>query len=53
VVAVVLDEREKTKLLREGVLVIEEYGRMGKRTVYSLTDEALEALRKLDSDNSK
>ena len=53
VVAGVLDEREKTKLLREGVLVIEEYGRMGKRTVYSLTDEALEALRKLDSDNSK
>ena len=36
--AVVLDEREKTKLLREGVLVIEEYGRMGKRTVYSLTE---------------
>ena len=40
-VAGVLDEKEKTKLLREGVLIIEEYGRMGKRTVYSLTEEAL------------
>jgi hypothetical protein len=50
VIAGVLDEREKTKLLQEGVLVIEEYGRMGKRTVYSLTEEALEALKKLDSE---
>ncbi len=44
----VLDEREKSKLLREGVLIIEEYGRMGKPTIYRLSDEALEALRKLE-----
>jgi hypothetical protein len=48
VVAGILSEREKTKLLREGVLVIEEHGRMGKQTVYRLTEEALEALRQTD-----
>ncbi len=48
VVAGTLSEREKTRLLREGVLVIEEHGRMGKKTVYRLTEEALEALRLMD-----
>jgi rubredoxin len=48
VVAGTLSEREKTRLLREGVLVIEEHGRMGKKTVYRLTEEALEALRQMD-----
>ena len=48
VVAGILSEREKTRLLREGVLVIEEHGRMGKQTVYRLTEEALEALRQTD-----
>ncbi len=50
-IAGVLDEREKSRLIREGVLVIEEYGRMGKQTVYRLSDEALEALRRIESEN--
>ena len=41
----VLDQRELTKLLREGVLIIEEYGRMGKKTDYKLSDEAIVILR--------
>ena len=45
VVGGVLKEREVTKLLREGVIVIDEYGRMGKETMYKLSDEALEVLR--------
>ena len=40
----VLEERELTKLLREGILVIDEYGRMGKQTLYRLTDEAQKVL---------
>ena len=44
----VLDEREKTKLLREGVLIIEEFGRMGKQTVYRLSNEALEIMKRLE-----
>ena len=44
VVGGVLKEREVTKLLREGVLIIDEYGRMGKKTVYKLSDEALKVL---------
>jgi hypothetical protein len=48
VVAGTLSHREKSRLLREGVLVIEEHGRMGKKTVYRLTEEALEALRQMD-----
>lgn len=48
VVAGILSERDKSRLLREGVLVIEEHGRMGKKTVYRMTEEALEALRRLE-----
>lgn len=48
VVTGVLSERDKARLLREGVLVIEEHGRMGKKTVYRLTEEALDALRRAD-----
>ena len=48
VVAGILSEREKSRLLREGVLVIEEHGRMGKKTVYRLTGEALDALRRVE-----
>jgi hypothetical protein len=44
-----LDEREKRKLLREGVLIIEEYGRMGKPTIYRLSEEALEILREQET----
>jgi len=40
----ILQEREVTKLLREGILVIDEYGRMGKQTMYRLTDEAQKVL---------
>ena len=46
----VLDEKERSRLLREGVLTIEEHGRMGKKTVYRLSDEALDALKRLDSE---
>ena len=45
IVGGVLDERELSKLLREGVLKIEEYGRMGKPTLYHLSDEALRILK--------
>jgi hypothetical protein len=48
VVAGILSEREKSRLLREGVLVIEEHGRMGKKTVYRLTGAALDALRRVE-----
>ncbi len=48
VVGGVLEEREKSRLLREGVLVIEEHGRMGKPTIYRLSEDALDALRRLD-----
>ena len=48
VVAGVLSQRERSRLLREGILVIEEHGRMGRKTVYRLTEEALDALRQLD-----
>ena len=48
VVAGILSEREKSRLLREGVLVIEEHGRMGKKTIYRMTEEALETLRRLE-----
>ena len=37
-------EREITKLLREGVLEVVQYGRMGKETVYDLSDAAFEVL---------
>jgi len=40
----ILQEREVTKLLREGILVIDEYGRMGKQTMYRLTDIAQKVL---------
>ena len=50
VIAGVLDERERSRLLREGVLTIEEYGRMGRKTVYRLSDEALDALRRMDAE---
>ena len=48
IVAGILSERENCRLLREGGLVIEEHGRMGKRTIFRLRDEALDALRQLD-----
>jgi len=48
VIAGILSERDKSRLLRERVLIIEEHGRMGKKTVYRLSHEALEALRQLD-----
>ncbi len=50
VVAGVLDERERSRLLREGVLTIEEHGRMGRKTVYRLSEEALDALKRLDAE---
>ena len=50
VIAGILSEREKSRLLREGVLVIEEHGRMGKKTIYRLTEEALDALRRVEED---
>ena len=50
VIAGVLDDREKSRLLREGVLIIEEYGRMGTKTVYRLSDEALDGLKRLDAE---
>lgn len=50
VIAGVLDAREKSRLLREGVLIIEEYGRMGTKTVYRLSEEALDALKRLDAE---
>lgn len=49
----ILNERERSRLLREGVLVIAEHGRMGKKTVYKLTEEALETLRLLDNETSE
>ncbi len=45
-VAGVLDERELSKLIKQGVLVIEKHGRMGKPTLYDLTEEALQVLGK-------
>lgn len=49
----ILQERELTKLLREGVLAIDEYGRMGKHTMYRLTDEAQKVLSKLNIKNKE
>ena len=43
-----LDEHEKSRLLKEGVLLIEEYGRMGKSTLYRLSDEALDVVIELE-----
>jgi hypothetical protein len=51
IVGGVLSGREKTRLLREGILVIEEYGRMSKPTIYRLSEEALATLRKLEGYN--
>ena len=48
VIAGILDEHEKSRLIREGVLFIDEYGRMGKPTIYKLSDEALDVLRELE-----
>ena len=47
VIGGVLDQRETTKLLREGVLIIEEYGRMGKQTIYRLSEETLDLLNRV------
>jgi len=49
-IAGILDDRERSRLLREGVLTIEEYGRMGRKTVYRLSSEALDALRRMDAE---
>ena len=46
IIANVLDENELSRLIREGVLVIEEHGRMGKPTLYDLSEEALQVLKK-------
>ena len=43
-----LGERERSRLLREGVLVIEEFRRMGRPTVYRLSEEALQILRETE-----
>lgn len=48
IVGGVLSGRGKTKLLREGILIIEEYGRMNKPTIYRLSEEALATLRKIE-----
>ena len=42
----VLDQRETTRLLREGVLIIEESGRMGGQNLYGLSEEALTILNR-------
>ena len=52
VIGGVLDERELSKLLKEGILQIEEYGRMGKPTIYILSEEALDVLRGLNEKTS-
>jgi hypothetical protein len=44
VIGGVLDQRTTTRLLREGVLIIEERGRMGSQTIYRLSDETLDIL---------
>jgi hypothetical protein len=44
VIGGVLDQRETTRLLREGVLIIEKHGRMGRQTIYRLSKETLEIL---------
>jgi len=46
-----LDERELSKLRREGVLIIEEHGRMGKPTIYNLSEEALQILKDVTDNN--
>ena len=43
-----LVENERSRLLREGVLVIEEFGRMGRPTVYKLSEEALRILSEME-----
>jgi hypothetical protein len=53
IIAGILNERERSRLLREGVLEIAEHGRMGKKTIYKLSDEALETLRMLDNETSE
>jgi hypothetical protein len=50
VIGEMLDEKERSKLIREGVLEIEELGRMGKKTIYSLSDEALKILKDIGYD---
>ncbi len=43
----VLDDRELSRLIREGILVIEKHGRMGKPTIYALSESALQILREI------
>lgn len=47
VIGGVLDQRETTRLLREGVLIIEEHGRMGRQTIYRLSEETLDILNRV------
>lgn len=47
VIGGVLDQRETTRLLREGILIIEEHGRMGRQTIYRLSEETLEILNRV------
>jgi hypothetical protein len=47
VIGGVLDQRETTRLLREGVLIVEEHGRMGKQTIYRLSEETLDILNRV------
>ena len=47
VIGGVLDQRETTRLLREGVLIIEEHGRMGRQTIYWLSEETLDILNRV------
>ena len=43
------NKKVRSRLLKEGILIIEEHGRMGKPTIYKLSDEALSNLMKIDS----
>jgi hypothetical protein len=43
------NKKVRSRLLKEGILIVEEYGRMGKPTIYKLSDEALSNLIKIDS----
>jgi hypothetical protein len=47
VIGGVLGQRETTRLLREGVLIIEESGRMGGQTLYGLSEETITILNRV------
>jgi len=43
----ILNDRELFRLIRDGILVIEKHGRMGKPTIYALSESALQILREI------